>query len=109
MSGVGTETTGDAGGGLNVGWQDAGDWMDYSLNVDSAATYTVNFRVAAAFAGAKFQLRNSTGTVLATLDVPVTGGVQAFQTISASVTFPAGQNTYRIITTHAGWGWNINW
>src|SRR5688572_9239551 len=29
MDGIGTENTSDAGGGLNVGWQDNNDWMDY--------------------------------------------------------------------------------
>ena len=40
MSGVQTETTSDTGGGLNVGWIDAGDWMAYSntvVNIPSSA------------------------------------------------------------------------
>jgi hypothetical protein len=36
MSGVQTENTSDAGGGLNVGWIDDGDWMDYQINVLSS-------------------------------------------------------------------------
>src|SRR5580704_3776481 len=34
--GVMTQTTSDAGGGLNVGWIDQGDWMDYPVNVTTA-------------------------------------------------------------------------
>jgi endoglucanase len=109
MSGIQTEPTSDVGGGLNVGWQDTGDWMNYSVNVSTAGTYTVNFRVATMFNGPQFQLRNSSGTVLATLNVPNTGGFQTWRTISAQVTLPAGQQTLRIHTSNAAGGWNINW
>jgi Carbohydrate binding module (family 6)/Secretion system C-terminal sorting domain len=107
--GIQTEPTSDAGGGKNVGYQDDNDWMDYSVNVSSAGTYTVNFRVASLFGGAQFQLRKSDGTVLTTVTVPSTGGYQVWQTLSASVSLPAGQQTLRIYTVKASGGWNINW
>jgi predicted esterase len=109
MSGIQTEPTSDAGGGLNVGWQDNNDWMDYPVNLAAAGTYTINFRVATFFNGPQFQLRNSSGAVLATVTVPNTGGFQKWQTVSASVYLPAGQQTLRILTTNANGGWNINW
>ena len=49
MSGIQTEATADIGGGLDVGWQDNNDWMDYSVNVSSSGIYTANFRVASMF------------------------------------------------------------
>ena len=109
MSGVQTEATLDAGGGLNVGWQDNYDWMDYSVNLSSAGTYTVNFRVASYFAGAQFQFKKGDGTILTTVTVPNTGSFQSWQTISAQVNLPAGQQTLRIVTSNASGGWNINW
>jgi hypothetical protein len=36
MSGIQTETTTDTGGGLNVGWIDAGDWMSFGVTVPAA-------------------------------------------------------------------------
>jgi hypothetical protein len=109
MSGIQTEPTSDVGGGLNVGWQDTNDWMNYSVNVSTAGTYTVNFRVATMFNGPQFQLRNSAGQALATLTVPNSGSFQSWRTISAQVTLPAGQQTLRIHTTAANGGWNLNW
>jgi hypothetical protein len=109
MSGIQTEPTSDAGGGLNVGWQDNNDWMDYNVNLNSAGTYTVNFRVSSMFNGAQFQLRNSSGAVLATVTVPNTGNFQSWQTVSSSVSLPAGLQTLRIYTIAANGGWNINW
>jgi len=109
MSGIQTEPTSDAGGGLNVGWQDNNDWMDYSVNVATAGTYSINFRVASMFSGAQFQLRNNSGSVLATGTVPNTGSFQSWQTITVTATLPSGTQTLRIITTQANGGWNINW
>jgi len=109
MNGIQTENTQDAGGGLNVGWQDNNDWMDYSLNLSTASTYAVKFRVSSYFTGAQFQVRNSAGTVLATVTVPNTGSFQTWQTVTANVTLPAGQQTIRIFTSAANGGWNFNW
>jgi hypothetical protein len=109
MSGIQTENTADAGGGMNVGWQDNNDWMDYAVNVSAAGTYTLNFRVATIFNAPQFQLRTSTGAVLATVTVPNTGGFQNWQTVSAQVTLAAGQQTVRIVTSQANGGWNFNW
>ena len=109
MSGIQTEATADAGGGLNVGWQDTNDWMNYSVNLTTAGLRTVNFRVASYFTGAQFQLRKSDGTVLATLVCPNTGSFQNWTTISTQVNLPAGAQTLRIYTTAANGGWNINW
>ncbi|HEY4290856.1 MAG TPA: carbohydrate-binding protein [Puia sp.] len=108
MSGVATESTADAGGGLDVGWIDQGDYMDYSVNVAAAGQYTVGFRVATPNAGASFQLTKTDGTVLSTVKVPNTGGYQSWQTVTATVTLAAGVQTLRIKSV-ASPIWNINW
>jgi hypothetical protein len=82
--------------------------MDYSVNVSTAGSYTINLRVATPYFGAQFQIRNSGGTVLATVNLPVTGGFQTWQTISAVVNLGAGTQTIRLQSS-ASAGWNINW
>jgi predicted esterase len=109
MYGVRTESTADAGGGENIAWQDNGDWMDYAINVSTAGTYAMNFRVATMFTGAQFQVRNAAGTVLSTITVPNTGSFQSWQTTTANVALAAGQQTIRIYTSNASGGWNLNW
>jgi dienelactone hydrolase len=106
MSGVQAENTQDIGGGQDVGWIDAGDWMDYSLNVSSAGTYNLKLRVASP-SGGQLQLRNSSGSVLATVNIPATGAYQTWQTISSSVSLAAGSQTIRVYAS--GGGWNVNW
>ena len=108
MSGVATETTSDAGGGLDVGWISAGDQLSYNINAASAGTYTVSFRVSSALTGASFKMQDAKGNVLAMVSVPTTGAWQTWTTITASVTLPAGQQTLTIVSLSAS-GWNINW
>jgi hypothetical protein len=107
MFGIQTETTTDVGGGLNVGWTEAGDWMDYTVNVQSAGNYTVSFRVASQVATGKIELRNQAGTALATLTQGTTGGWQTWVTSNVTANLAAGNQTLRVHYTGAGL--NLNW
>jgi hypothetical protein len=106
MNGVAKESTTDAGGGQNVGYIDTGDWMDYSVTASTAGSYSVNLRVASPNGG-QLQIKNSAGTVLATVAVPNTGGYQSWQTVTANIALAAGTETIRIYSTSNGW--NFNW
>jgi endoglucanase len=108
MSGVATENTTDVGGGKDVGWIDNGDWMDYNVSVSGAGTYTINLRLATPYTGSQLQIKDASGGVLATVNVPTTGGFQNWQTVSASIGLQAGSQTIRIQST-ASAGFNINW
>jgi predicted esterase len=106
MNGVVKENTTDVGGGQSLGYIDTGDWMDYKITVAAAGTYSVRLRVASP-TGGQLQMKNSTGTVLATVTVPNTGGWQNWQTVVANITLPAGSQTIRVYS--ASNGWNFNW
>ena len=106
MLGVQTEATTDTGGGLNVGWIDATDYMNYNVTVASAGTYKVDFRVASTSATGSIQLKKGT-TSLGTVAVPNTGGWQVWQTVSMNVTLSAGAQTLQVYVP-AG-GYNLNW
>ena len=107
MNGVYTENTSDAGGTQDVGWIDQNDWLDYTINVPSTASYTISFRLASPYNGAQFQVKNGS-TVLSTVSVPITGGWQVWQTVSKTINLAAGTQTIRLLST-SGLGWNINW
>ncbi|PIQ21556.1 MAG: hypothetical protein COW65_08355, partial [Cytophagales bacterium CG18_big_fil_WC_8_21_14_2_50_42_9] len=66
----------------------------------------LNFRVSGNAAG-QFQVRNSSGSVLKTVDVPVTGGWQTWTTVSTSVALSSGSQTIQVYVTKNGW--NFNW
>ncbi len=106
MFGIDTEATGDTGGGLNVGWIDANDWMDYNVNVQTAGTYRIDYRVASTSTTGRVDFRIG-GTTLASTAIPNTGGWQTWTTVSANVGLNAGNQTIRLFAS--GGGWNINW
>jgi hypothetical protein len=108
MAGVQTETTTDAGGGLNVGWIDAGDWIAYNVTIPTTGTYRVIYRVASPNAGKTLRLEKDAGaTQLGSVTIPNTGGWQNWSTVAHNVTLPAG--TYSIGIATATGGFNINY
>lgn len=108
MSGIQTESTSDSGGGQNVGWIDQGDWMVYPVNIPSAGTYTVRYRVASLNGGGKIRLdRDAGATIIGDIDVPATGGWQNWTTITQTVSLQAGQQNLGIYALYGGF--NLNW
>jgi alpha-L-fucosidase 2 len=106
MYGIQVESCSDTGGGTDVGWIDAGDWMDYNVNVATTGSYNVEYRVASAGTTGQVQLRSG-ATVLATTNVPNTGGWQTWTSITATVNLNAGTQTLRLYA--GGTGFNVNW
>jgi hypothetical protein len=107
--GVDLEVTTDTGGGHNLGWTAAGQWFKYSVNVTSAGTYAVTFRVAAINAVTDaFHISNSSGANLTgNISVPATGAWQSWTNVTATFTLPAGQQILTFDQDHPGW--NINY
>jgi len=107
--GVDLEVTTDTGGGYDLGWTASGQYFRYTVNVATAGAYTVTFRVAAPGAvNDAFHLSNSSGTDLSgTVNVPATGGYQAWAYVTATVTLPAGEQTLTLNQDNAAW--NINY
>ena len=107
--GVDLETTSDTGGGYDLGWTGAGQWFKYTVNVATAATYTVSLRLAAPTAVADgLHIANAAGTNLSgNIAVPATGGYQTWVNVTATVALPAGQQT--LTFDQDAPGWNINY
>jgi hypothetical protein len=107
--GIDLEVTTDTGGGYDLGWTTSGQWFKYTVNVATAGTYTVTFRVASESAiSDAFHIANASGTNLSgSIAVPDTGGWQTWTNVTATVTLPAGQQTLTIDQDTAGW--NLNW
>lgn len=105
-SGVLSEATSDINGGLDVGWINSGDWMDYRINVPVAGTYSISLRIASPSSVSDAIQIIEGSTILATSTVPNTGGWQGWTDISQSVSLNAGVHTLRIYA--ATGGWNLN-
>ncbi len=92
---VDIETCGE--GGFNVGWMDAGDWLEYTVNVAEKGHYTIRVRAASDDAdGGAFHVSFRSQKVTSTTTVPYTGGWQVYQWIEIpDVTLTAGQQVMR--------------
>jgi hypothetical protein len=106
---VQTEGTWDVGGGMNVGWLDAGDWMIYpEVTLPFTGSYKVEYRIASPNAGGILRLEKPGATQLyGTVSIPNTGSFQTWQTVSHTVSLNAGSNAFAIAVIVGSW--NINW
>ena len=103
----GIQTQACSEGGLNVGYCDVGDWMDYTVNVPASGVYSVNLRVASRNGSSNcIQLKDGS-TVLATVSAPNTGDWQNWTTVTSSVSLNSGRQTLRVYVNNSGW--NLNW
>jgi hypothetical protein len=103
--GVDLEACSDTGCGDDLGWTTAGQWFKYTVNVATAGTYTVSFRLASPSGVTDgLHIANSSGTNLTgNVNVPATGGWQTWATATATLTLPAGTQTLTVDQDNAGW------
>jgi len=98
-TGVDIEAT---SGGYDVGWTSAGEWLQYSVNVASAGSYTAQVRVASSGQGGQFHIEMNGTNVSGQLTVPDTGGWQNWLTVSATVQLSAGAQMARLVIDSGG-------
>jgi hypothetical protein len=105
---VDIENTSDAGGGYNVGFIDTGEFLKYTINVNTPGTYTVSLRVASAASGGSYHLELQGINVSGTKSFPGTGGWQTWTTVTVpNIFFSSGQKVLKVVID--GGGWNLNW
>jgi len=94
-------------GGYNLGYVQAGEWVEYTVKVNTAGVYTLQARVATNAAGKSFHVEMD-GQTIGNIAIPNTGDWQAWTTVS--VTTPAlstGTKVMRIVVDNAEF--NLNW
>ena len=91
-----------SGGTGLVGWVGAGEWLKYSVNVQNAGAYDVDFYVASYGQGGVFHLEMNGVPVSGGITIPNTGGWQSWQTVTARVQLQAGQQVLRVVMDSNG-------
>ncbi len=102
--GIDLESTADtlgtspAGGAYDMGWTTPGQWFDYTVNVSTAGTYSVAFRLSSPYGITDaLHIADASGTNLTgSVAVPNTGGYETWATVTASLTLPAGIQTLTV-------------
>ncbi|MEV0931526.1 PQQ-dependent sugar dehydrogenase [Streptomyces phaeochromogenes] len=104
--GVTIQTKATAHGGRTVGDINNRDWISFEPYVLSNAT-KITARIASGGTGGKLEVRSGspTGRLLGTATVPVTGGWENFQDVTASLTkAPRGTTTLYLVFKGSGTG-----
>jgi hypothetical protein len=111
QSGVQLENTSDIGGGKNIGYLDAGDYLDYYIDVALGGTYDVAYRTASLSETGAVELQlidpNGTATSLHSVSFPPTGGWQTWATTNKTLALPQGLHQIRLLITQPMF--NMNW
>jgi len=102
MSGVQTESC--ALGGLNVGWTDPGDYLEYNINPNQAGS--VQFEMEVAGNGGVVELF-SNGTSLGVLTIPSTSGWQDWTTTKELISLPPGEQVLKVSVVQGGFNFNL--
>jgi probable HAF family extracellular repeat protein len=100
---VDIEATTDTGGGYNVGWMVASEWLKYTVNVTAAGTYKLTARVAAEGSGGTFHVEVNGVDKTGPITIPNTGGWQKWTTtVTKTVTLAAGTQVFRVVLDSNG-------
>jgi len=91
-----------SGGTHSVGWINAGEWLKFTVNVQTAGAYNAEFLVASAGQGGTFHLEANGSNVSGSITIPDTGGWQAWRTVSARVNLSGGQQVLRLVMDRVG-------
>ncbi|MGL1886952.1 MAG: glycosyl hydrolase [Reichenbachiella sp.] len=107
---VDIESTSDSQGGLyNIGWIDAGEWLEYDISATASSNlYDLSLRVASPSGSGQLHIEIDGVDVTGVLSVPNTGGWQNFTTIVASdVNISSGNHTMRVVIDASGLNLNF--
>ncbi|WP_431241206.1 carbohydrate-binding protein [Flavobacterium sp. P21] len=78
--GVGTEVCNE--GGFNLAYVAKDEWLKYTARVNTTGTYTINLRISTPYNTRKLHLEVDGTNVTGVVNIPNTGGFQAWQTVA---------------------------
>ena len=101
--------TGDFGGGHTVGWIVAGEWLEYTVEVEAAGAYRLRARTARGSSGnrtARFLFNgvDKTGNLV----IPATGNWDSYATVESG-TFELAAGTQILRADMTSSDFNLNW
>nr|WP_315222017.1 carbohydrate-binding protein [uncultured Flavobacterium sp.] len=100
------ENTTDTGGGQNVGYFDVNDILEYNVTVSNTGNYNFDIRVASLEKSGRLNLLVD-NNYQKSIDLPITGGWQNWQTSSTTVNLTQGNHKLKFEIVKDGF--NLNW
>ena len=106
--GVDIEASSDADASPNIGWMQAGEWLEYTVEFRVTQLYNLYTRVASANGGGQYRILIDGVDVSGTMDVSSTGSWQTYVThVIKDIPVTAGVHLVRFEVITAGM--NLNW
>ncbi len=105
---VDIEKATDTGGGYSIAYADAGDWLEFSLNVTQAGTFAIESRVATAQSGGAFWYELDGARAVDDISVTPTGGWQTWASLNHSLGQVSVGN-YALCVQMKSSPFNLNW
>lgn len=94
---VDLETCTDVGGGYNLGFATAGEWLEYTVDVAVPGAYSIDIRVACNGDGRTISLDMGSKSMAKDIAIPNTGDWQGWKTITVNnVNLVAGKQVMRL-------------
>ena len=108
-NGMVVENCSDAGGGQDMGYIDAGDYLVWNnINFPTSGGYTIEYRVASGANGGTISSDLNAGSIpFGNTVIPGTGGWQNWTTVSKTVNVNAGTYNFGVFAQTGGY--NLNW
>lgn len=85
-------------GGFHIGYINPGEWVEYTVDVTEAGTYSVTGEIASEVSGGAFDVSFPDGATIALGNIPATGGWTTHQemALSGNIDLEAGTQIMRI-------------
>ena len=93
--------------GYYTGANATGEWLTYTVDVDTSGEYQLDFRVATPKSGRQLRVALDGADITGLITLPNTGGWQVWRTVSTTATLTAGQHVLRISVVLGGL--NFSW
>jgi cytochrome c len=102
-SAVDIENASDAGGGFNVGWTSAGEWLEYTINAAVDGLYALQVRVASSGDGGAFHIEFDGVDKTGPMTNSDSGGWQTWRTLTKfNIGLTAGPHVMKLVMDSNG-------
>ncbi len=87
---------GEGNGNYVIGWTGAGEWLEYTVQINKSAYYDFKFYVSSPNGGGQLSLDSDGEKVLTTIDVPQTSSWDVYTDFIEKVYLESGRSVFRL-------------
>jgi poly(3-hydroxybutyrate) depolymerase len=83
----GVDITANDENGYSIGWTEAGEWLEYSVQIEKNGVYTWEARVASGADASSFKVQIANEDVIGTVSIPNTGDWETYTTLQGVTSY----------------------